>query len=52
MLHVPLMRAGERTGDWSLAEAREHCRASLAELPREAMKLSAGPPALPTLFEA
>ncbi len=51
MLHVPLMRAGERTGDWSLAEAREHCRASLAELPREAMKLSAGAPALPTLFE-
>ena len=34
----------------SLAEARAHCRRSLAELPPEAMKLSPGEPALETEF--
>ena len=46
----PLMTAYVRDGEVlevpSLAEAREHCRRSRAELPEEAMKLSAGDPAL------
>ena len=46
----PLMTAYVRDGEVlevpSLAEAREHCRRSRAELPDEAMKLSAGDPAL------
>jgi nicotinate phosphoribosyltransferase len=46
----PLMTAYVRKGEVleipSLAEAREHCRLSTAELPDEAMKLSAGDPAL------
>jgi len=46
----PLMTAYVRHGEVlevpSLAEAREHCRRSREELPDEAMKLSAGDPAL------
>jgi nicotinate phosphoribosyltransferase len=46
----PLMTAYVRHGEVlevpSLAEAREHCRRSRGELPQEAMKLSAGDPAL------
>jgi nicotinate phosphoribosyltransferase len=46
----PLMTAYVRNGEVlevpSLAEAREHCRRSRTELPEEAMKLSAGDPAL------
>jgi nicotinate phosphoribosyltransferase len=46
----PLLTAYVRDGEVlevpSLAEAREHCRRSRAELPEEAMKLSAGDPAL------
>ena len=46
----PLMTAYVRDGQVlevpSLVEAREHCRRSMAELPDEAMKLSAGDPAL------
>jgi nicotinate phosphoribosyltransferase len=46
----PLLTAYVRDGEVlevpSLAEAREHCRRSRAELPDEAMKLSPGDPAL------
>lgn len=46
----PLLTAYVRDGEVvetpSLVEAREHCRRSRAELPDEAMKLSAGDPAL------
>jgi len=46
----PLLTAYVRNGKVlevpSLVEAREHCRRSRAELPDEAMKLSAGDPAL------
>jgi nicotinate phosphoribosyltransferase len=45
-LHVALVRAGDIVRASSLAEAREHCRRSRAELPDEAMKLSPGDPAL------
>jgi len=50
----PLMTAYVRDGEVlevpSLAEAREHCRRALGELPDEAMKLSAGDPALDVDF--
>ena len=50
----PLMTAYVRDGEVlevsSLAEAREHCRRALGELPDEAMKLSAGDPALDVEF--
>jgi nicotinate phosphoribosyltransferase len=45
-LHVGVVRDGDVVAPASLAEAREHCRRSRAELPDEAMKLSAGSPAL------
>ena len=45
-LHATYVRDGELLELPSLAEAREHCRRSRAELPDEAMKLSAGDPAL------
>jgi hypothetical protein len=41
-----VVRSGDVVAPPSLAEAREHCRRSRAELPDEAMKLSAGSPAL------
>lgn len=50
-LQVPLVRDGKVTSITSLAEARERCRTSLSELPREAMKLSPGDPAIETLYE-
>ena len=50
----PLMTAFVRDGEVldvpGLAEAREHCRRSRAELPEEAMKLSAGDPALDVTY--
>jgi nicotinate phosphoribosyltransferase len=50
----PLITAYVRDGEVievpSLAEAREHCRRSRAELPDEAMKLSPGEPALEVEF--
>jgi nicotinate phosphoribosyltransferase len=50
----PLMTAYVRDGEVlevpSLAEAREHCRRSRAELPDEAMKLSPGDPVLEVEF--
>jgi nicotinate phosphoribosyltransferase len=45
-LHRAYVRDGEVLDVPSLAEARERCRQSRAELPDEAMKLSAGDPAL------
>jgi len=50
-LLVPVIREGEVVGDSDLEAAREHCCRSLAELPPEAMKLSAGDPALATRYE-
>ena len=45
-LHVRFVSGGDVVRAPSLAEAREHCRRSRAELPEEAMKLSPGDPAL------
>ena len=50
-LRVPVVRDGEVVHATELAAAREHCRRSLAELPAEAMKLSAGDPAIETKYE-
>jgi nicotinate phosphoribosyltransferase len=47
----PLVRDGEVVWTGGLPEAREHCRAAIAALPPEAMKLSAGDPALETVYE-
>jgi nicotinate phosphoribosyltransferase len=46
----PLVRDGEVVTSRRLVEAREHCRRALAALPPEAMKLSAGDPALDTVY--
>jgi nicotinate phosphoribosyltransferase len=50
-LLVPVVREGDVVADVDLDTAREHCRRSLAELPPEAMKLSAGDPAIETRYE-
>jgi nicotinate phosphoribosyltransferase len=50
-LHEPLVRAGERIADVSLAEARQRWMQSRAELPAQALRLSDGDPALPASFE-
>jgi len=50
-LLVPVVREGEPVHTTSLAEARQHCRDSVGELPAEAMKLSPGDPALDTHYE-
>jgi len=50
-LHVPVVRDGAVIDPGSLAEARERCRRSMAELPPEAMKLSPGEPAIQTSYE-
>ena len=50
-LLVPVVRDGEVVVDIDLAEAREHCRRAQAELPPTAMQLSAGDPAIRTVFE-
>src|SRR4051795_8351837 len=50
-LLVPVVREGEPVHTTSLAEARQHCRDSVGELPAEAMKLSPGDPALDTRYE-
>jgi len=49
-LLVPLVREGELLTVPTLAEAREHCRRAVAELPPEAMKLSPGDPAIDVRF--
>ena len=50
-LHETLIRDGERVADVSLAEARQRWRQSRAELGADALRLSAGDPALPPSFE-
>jgi nicotinate phosphoribosyltransferase len=50
-LLVPVVREGEVVHPDDLTAARAHCRRSLAELPAEAMKLSAGDPAIETRYE-
>jgi len=50
-LHVPLLRSGARVGEDALAEARARTAASRRALPREALLLSRGEPALPVLAE-
>lgn len=49
-LLVPLVSKGEIVGRESLATARERHRSSVAELPRTVEMMSAGDPAVPTLF--
>jgi nicotinate phosphoribosyltransferase len=49
-LLVPLVRDGEVVGRASLDEARARHRASVAELPRSVTMMSAGEPAIPTVF--
>jgi nicotinate phosphoribosyltransferase len=50
-LLVPVVREGESVHATSLAEARQHCRDAVGELPADAMKLSPGDPALDTRRE-
>lgn len=49
LLH-PLVRDGEVVGQEPLAAARERHRAAVAELPTEALHLSPGDAAIPTVF--
>ena len=46
-----LVRGGQVTSDEPLAVARERHASALAELPEDGRRLSAGDPALPTVFE-
>ncbi len=46
----PLVRAGEIVGRESVEEARKRHTRSLAELPPQALQLSRGDPAIPTVF--
>lgn len=48
-LQVPLVTAGEIVGREPLRQARQRHRASLAELPADARKLSIGDPVIPTI---
>ncbi|HWC34848.1 MAG TPA: nicotinate phosphoribosyltransferase [Mycobacteriales bacterium] len=50
-LQLAVMRDGDAVAVDALADARERCRRSLAELPPHAMKLSAGEPAIETVVE-
>ena len=50
-LQVPYVRSGELVGVTTLDDARAHHRAAMAELPAEALRLSPGEPAVPTLVE-
>jgi nicotinate phosphoribosyltransferase len=50
-LLIPLVRDGETVGRESLAAARERHERARAELPRIALKLSRGEPAIPTRWE-
>ncbi|HVT19961.1 MAG TPA: nicotinate phosphoribosyltransferase [Mycobacteriales bacterium] len=51
VLQIPLTRNGTPVAQPSLEAARARCRASIAELPPEAAKLSAGDPVLETVYE-
>jgi nicotinate phosphoribosyltransferase len=50
-LLVPLIRNGEIVGAEPLGAARERLERALAELPPQALQLSRGDPAIPTVFE-
>jgi nicotinate phosphoribosyltransferase len=50
-LHIPLVRAGSRVDDGSLAAARERKTRSLHELPRRALQMSRGEPTLDVIFQ-
>jgi nicotinate phosphoribosyltransferase len=50
-LQVAMVRAGDRACNATLEDARNRRRASMAELPAAAMKLSPGEPAIDTVFE-
>ncbi|HSK27245.1 MAG TPA: nicotinate phosphoribosyltransferase [Jiangellales bacterium] len=50
-LLVPLVRDGEIVGREPLTAARERHAAARAELPRTALRLSRGEPAIPTVYE-
>lgn len=50
-LLVPLVRAGAVVDPGSLAEAREQWCTARAELPRTALRLSRGEPAVPTIYQ-
>jgi nicotinate phosphoribosyltransferase len=50
-LQHPVMRDGVITTELKISDARETCRASCAELPLHAMKLSPGEPAIETVWE-
>jgi nicotinate phosphoribosyltransferase len=50
-LLVPLVRGGAIVSEDSLPAARTRHRAAMAELPPDAHRLSAGDPAIPTVFE-
>jgi len=53
-LHVPLITAGVADERWlgaaGVATAREHRAAAIAELPVDALRLSRGEPAIPTVY--
>ena len=50
-LQLTAVRDGIATMTFGLDQARERCRASIAELPIEALKLSPGDPVIDTVFE-
>ena len=50
-LLMPLVHAGDRVDDATLAEARARHIASLQELPPNACQLSRGEPVIPTVYE-
>ena len=50
-LLMPLVQAGDRVDDATLAEARARHIASLQELPPNACQLSRGEPVIPTVYE-
>nr|WP_312856587.1 nicotinate phosphoribosyltransferase [Phytoactinopolyspora halotolerans] len=50
-LLLPLVRSGEVVGREPLDAAQERHRQGLAELPRVALQMSRGEPAIPTLYE-
>ena len=49
-LLVPLVEKGEVVADTSAQKAREHHAMAVAELPRKALRLSHGDPAIPTRY--
>jgi nicotinate phosphoribosyltransferase len=53
LLQRAFIRAGQPASDLpSLVDSREHLRECLISIPWEGLKLSAGDPAIPTIFEA